>query len=1073
MMLRQVSTGCLVFSLLFAGGCGSQARRGRHLDRAEDFFSRKQYEEAVIEYMNVLRLDPTNGVAIRGLGMAHAATGNLRASIPFMLTAAELYPDDLSLQVSAGGIYLMAGQVERARVAADRILDADPASLTGYLLLADTARTEPEVAAALARLEPLTATFGAEAGYHAALAELHLRLGDVSAAEAALKEALRINPDLARVHLALGQVHRMAGDPERAAAEFQKGADLAPDDPVVQVRFAQFKLQTGDREGARQVLSAMVAGRPESGRARLELAKLDVEDRRFDDALAHLDSILKTTPEHVEAILLRSRVWLAVNRTEDALGALENLVKVLPRDPRVLFELGLARFTNRDPVKALEALDQALVIAPGFLPARLLRAETQIRRGNTDEVLTDLRDILQKHPDNEKAHLLLGAAYQALGQHANATAVYRGLINLVPREAHAHFLLATSLHAEGAEDEARAELDKARELDPGHQPALNLLTEMDVRANNHDAALDRIRKQLDQAPGNARLLYLQGIVQLNRREQEAAEQSLRQAIEAAPDMLDAYMMLGHLFAMTGRSKEALEKAKAAIAVEPRSISALMLAAVLESNAGNRTGSLDYYRQAVAINPGFFPALNNLAYLLAENERDLDQALEFGQRARQAAPDNPLVADTLGWIAYKKGNYTWAYALIREGADKLPEYPEVYYHLGMVQAMLGREADAVASLGKALAGGPAYPGADEATALLAVLKIAPEEAGPEDRKAVDAMLAIRPDHPVALLRLASIEAREGSIASAITRGEGVMKAYPNYLPAIVQMALLREQQGEYDKALALARDAHAKSGEDPEVKALLGWMAYRTGQHSWAAGLLRGAAEARPQGARVQYRAGMAELALGKTLSARAFLDKALHLDTGFPGADDARQTLAMLDLADSDTSTDKDLQAAQLALSTDPDDPATLYAVALLLRRRNEEQTFIKAAERLLEQFPAFVPMARDLAAVYLRRREKLERAYALAAQARRELPADPDVGLILGKLAHLRGENDYAVTLLTQAVDAVPEDAEALYMLGLSHDAAGRRAEAVEFLTRALKLAPEAPLAAKAREVMVKEDSR
>jgi hypothetical protein len=50
--------------------------------------------------------------------------------------------------------------------------------------------------------------------------------------------------------------------------------------------------------------------------------------------------------------------------------------------------------------------------------------------------------------------------------------------------------------------------------------------------------------------------------------------------------------------------------------------------------------------------------------------------------------SPFVSSTLGWILYKRGVYQRALALLREGAVRLPDNPELQYHLGMAAARTG-------------------------------------------------------------------------------------------------------------------------------------------------------------------------------------------------------------------------------------------------------------------------------------------------------------------------------------------------------------------------------------------------
>lgn len=61
-----------------------------------------------------------------------------------------------------------------------------------------------------------------------------------------------------------------------------------------------------------------------------------------------------------------------------------------------------------------------------------------------------------------------------------------------------------------------------------------------------------------------------------------------------------------------------------------------------------------YEQALQIDPNQLVAAKNLAFLLAEQGRDLDTALKYAQVVRNQKPDDPFIADTLGWVYYKLG-----------------------------------------------------------------------------------------------------------------------------------------------------------------------------------------------------------------------------------------------------------------------------------------------------------------------------------------------------------------------------------------------------------------------------------
>src|SRR5206468_10004709 len=64
-------------------------------------------------------------------------------------------------------------------------------------------------------------------------------------------------------------------------------------------------------------------------------------------------------------------------------------------------------------------------------------------------------------------------------------------------------------------------------------------------------------------------------------------------------------------------------------------------------------ALQAYEQVLALNPRSALAANNLAYLYSDHGGDKEKALQLAQMAKEEAPDEPQVSDTLGWILYKR------------------------------------------------------------------------------------------------------------------------------------------------------------------------------------------------------------------------------------------------------------------------------------------------------------------------------------------------------------------------------------------------------------------------------------
>jgi Flp pilus assembly protein TadD len=90
-----------------------------------------------------------------------------------------------------------------------------------------------------------------------------------------------------------------------------------------------------------------------------------------------------------------------------------------------------------------------------------------------------------------------------------------------------------------------------------------------------------------------------------------------------------------------------------------------------------------YALALKADPNNETAGNNLAFLLAEQDQDLTTALGYAQMARRKQPENPAIADTLGWVYFKMGNFVLARNQLQFAAGKDPAKPQFQYHLGMI------------------------------------------------------------------------------------------------------------------------------------------------------------------------------------------------------------------------------------------------------------------------------------------------------------------------------------------------------------------------------------------------------
>ena len=83
----RVWTILLTVGLLVGAGCSRspEAQKARYLERGDTYAAREQYREAILEYRNVLRLEPANLRATKQLGLLYNQLGEYAQALRFLL----------------------------------------------------------------------------------------------------------------------------------------------------------------------------------------------------------------------------------------------------------------------------------------------------------------------------------------------------------------------------------------------------------------------------------------------------------------------------------------------------------------------------------------------------------------------------------------------------------------------------------------------------------------------------------------------------------------------------------------------------------------------------------------------------------------------------------------------------------------------------------------------------------------------------------------------------------------------------------------------------------------------------
>lgn len=162
----------------------------------------------------------------------------------------------------------------------------------------------------------------------------------------------------------------------------------------------------------------------------------------------------------------------------------------------------------------------------------------------------------------------------------------------------------------------------------------------------------------------------------------------------AISLTDRLDILAFVFFKEERYKESieiykrLEKEARAAGDKDMLLKTYSLLGDLSHLVGDVQGSYSYYKKALKINPDEIGVLNNYAYYLSLQRKDLKRAYNMSKKTIEAEPDNPTYLDTFGWILFLmdkpiEAKSTFKHAMLYEGKESaaiLDHYAEVLYSL---------------------------------------------------------------------------------------------------------------------------------------------------------------------------------------------------------------------------------------------------------------------------------------------------------------------------------------------------------------------------------------------------------
>ncbi len=474
--------------------------------------------------------------------------------------------------------------------------------------------------------------------------------------------------------------------------------DICPEAPSALYKMATYYFFLNQKDKALDALLRAVKGEPDNYWYRQTLASYYQTNREYDNAIAVLEEMQQRFPKR-NGELLSALVGLysQTQQYDKVIDALSRLETLIGKTEAISMEKSRNYLLMGNQEGAFGEMEALAAEYPDNSYYRVVLASIYMENGREADALPVLQEILHEEPDNGAAKIAMVQYHKqvadTVGYHAMVDSVMMAstvddetkmkmMLQLINEKADStyvlqlfdrvlqqpqrsaklgHICVQYMLMLNQPEERVRPVLLRMLETEPDHVQARLQLLSYAAKRNDLDEIIDICSKAIDYTPEVLDFYYYKaiGLYQTNRHEE--ALDTYRKATaqitkESNTELVsDIFTAMGDLYQQTGRLEEAYL----------------------------------CYDSALVYNPSNLLVLNNYAYFLSEEGRQLDKAELMSYRTIKAEPQNATYLDTYAWILYKQQRYEEALGYIEQAlaADSVPS-DVLYEHAGDIHYRLG-------------------------------------------------------------------------------------------------------------------------------------------------------------------------------------------------------------------------------------------------------------------------------------------------------------------------------------------------------------------------------------------------
>lgn len=483
------------------------------------------------------------------------------------------------------------------------------------------------------------------------------------------RHCLDINPDASEANYAIASFYMALQQDSLGLHHFKRATELEPDNVEFGERLAQTYLYQNRIAEATEVYEKLVAKNPDRTDFLELLLRIYNQQHDYPMMLETLNRMETQEGQSENITLEKMQAHSLMNDNEGAYRELKSLIDAHPFDMSLQVMLGNWFLNTGKKDEALKTYQKVIAEEPDNAQCQMALMDYYRSEGQTDLADDMLYNMLinpRADPDTrvELIRSWVNDSEANGGDSLHVLQVFDKVLAMPQKTSEVAAMKVAYLQMKHAEPASiRTALEEVLRITPENISARMQLIQLMWNDSVDENVIRECRKAVEYVPDEPMLYYYLGLAQyINEHNQDAIE-ALRNGagnITSNTDKkmaADIYALLGDIYHKVGRKQDAYAA----------------------------------YDSCLVYNPDNVGCLNNYAYFLSLEGKDLKKAEKMSYRTITVEANNPTYLDTYAWILYKQKRYQDAKAyidmateLLKEGDD--PE-GEIKKHAEMIEKKL--------------------------------------------------------------------------------------------------------------------------------------------------------------------------------------------------------------------------------------------------------------------------------------------------------------------------------------------------------------------------------------------------